>query len=349
MGTLQVVVDGQYGSTGKGSVAAHLARNSSKPVSAVRVAGPNAGHTAVDQDGQRWPLRCIPVAAVVNPSAQLYLAAGSEIDISVLLREVEALEAAGHKIRDRLTIDPLATILEARHHHTEAAAQLTDRIGSTGKGIGAARADRIMRTAAVVRDTDLQDLCAIAPVAPLLRGALAADELLQIEGTQGYGLGLHTDNYPQVTSSDCRAVDFVAMAGVSPWDPVVTDLEIVVVYRPYPIRVAGNSGPLKGETTWEGLGLPEERTTVTHKVRRVGHWDPALALAALHANGGPSDHVHVALTMADQLDPAVAGVTTPGPLMGSAAVNEFMAMVENQLSTPVWLVGTSDRTMVEMY
>jgi len=345
MGKLQVVVDGQYGSTGKGAVAAHLARQrEAQGMAAVRVAGPNAGHTAVDRRGVRWALRQIPVAAVVNNSATLYIAAGSEIDISVLLDEAARLEAAGHAVYDRLIIDPMATILEPRHQQAEA--ELVGAIGSTGKGIGAARADRIMRGARLVRDTDLADRFEIAPAAPELLDALDDGQLVQIEGTQGHALGLHHPNYPQVTSSDCRAIDFLAMAGVMPWDERVDQFEVWLVFRPYPIRVAGNSGPLKGETTWEALGLPEEKTTVTQKVRRVGLWDPDLAREAVAANGGPGPHLRVALTMADQLSPEVAGTTSVADL--TPPVLEFIDGMEELLRTQVRLVGTSDRTMVAL-
>lgn len=350
MGTLQVVVDGQYGSTGKGAVCAWLAHPDRTPdgLSAVRVAGPNAGHSAVDAAGRKWPLRQIPVAAVINPSARLYIAAGSEIDPEVLEAEIQQLEAAGYDIRNRLTVDAMATVIDTVHKRIEADAALVERIGSTGKGIGAARADRIMRRAAVVRDTHLADLYHLGDTSTLLRQDLLDGYTTQIEGTQGYGLGLHHPNYPQVTSSNCRAIDFVAMAGVSPWDPAVEDLEVWLVFRPYPIRVAGNSGPLKDETTWAGLGLPEERTTVTQKIRRVGHWDTDLARDAVYANGGPSEHLYLALTMADQLDSAVAGVTTQAELEKSEAVLDFLDQVDSDCGQAVSLVGTSDRTAVRL-
>lgn len=353
MGTLQVVVDGQYGSVGKGAVCAHLAReamaaSNSGGLSAVRVAGPNAGHSAVDAAGRKWPLRQIPVAAVIDPDARLYIAAGSEIDPQVLEAEIALLEAGGHEIRERLVIDPMATVIDEVHLRLEADADLTGRIGSTGKGIGAARADRIMRRAAVVRDTALNDLYNVAPVAPLLRIDLDYDRTVQVEGTQGYGLGLHHANYPQVTSSNCRAIDFMAMAGVSPWDEVVDDLQIWLVFRPYPIRVAGNSGPLLDETTWAELGLPDEHTTVTQKVRRVGRWDGKLAREAVYANGGPSDKLYLALTMADQLDEGIVGVTTQRALQMSEPVLEFLDRVDADCDQAVSLVGTSDRTAVRL-
>ena len=346
MGKLQIVVGGQAGSEAKGHVAAQLAVADRNPhgVSAVRVAGPNAGHSAVAPDGTKWALRCIPVAAVVNPHAALYLAAGSEIDIAVLHDETTRLEAAGIPIRSRLLIDRMATILEPRHHAAEASSGIVGRIGSTGKGIGAARADRIARTALTVRDTDLADAYNIGDVAPQLRTDLAHGAVCQLEGTQGHWLGLHHEFYPQVTSSDCRALDFAAMAGVSPWAREVTDLEVWVVFRTRPIRVAGNSGPLPGETTWDALGLPEERTTVTQKVRRVGAWDGELARRAVEDNGGPGGPVRIALTMADQLSPSLSGSTDPVDL--TEQVEDFIAQVESDTGGRVHLVGTSDRTVI---
>lgn len=78
-----------------------------------------------------------------------------------------------------------------------------------------------------------------------------------------------------------------------------------VVARVYPIRVAGNSGPMKGETTWEALGLEPEKTTVTQKIRRVGAWDADLVRRAVQANGGEKS-VRVVITMLDQVIPELA-------------------------------------------
>jgi adenylosuccinate synthase len=360
MGTLQVIVGGQAGSEGKGAVAAHLASDAATrgvAFAAVRVAGPNAGHSAVDPAGRKWALRSIPVAAVVNPDAALYIAAGSEVDLGVLCAEADALEEGGHKIYDRLFIDQMATVLEPIHLDQERTFSLTERIGSTGKGIGAARAERIWRTARTIRDladdtTDdrIARFAVSSDTSASLQAQLEYGITVQVEGTQGHWLGLHHQNYPQVTSSNCRAVDFLAMAGISPWHPAIEELEIWVTLRPYPIRVAGNSGPLREETSWEQLGLPEEKTTVTQKIRRVGHWDAELARAAVRANGGGGSWsrspVRLALTMADQLSPELTGATDAHQL--TDRVIEFIHMVQRDTGSTVHLLGTSDRTMIQL-
>ncbi len=346
MTDIVVVVGAQFGSEGKGAISAHLSRNFGQHDAVMRVAGPNAGHTAYDGTGREWKLRTVPVGAVSSPTCQLLLAAGSEIDLGVLESEVTALDAAGFRVSERLKIHPSATMIDPRHVAAEHEAGLVGRVGSTGKGIGAARSARIMRTA--VTYGQFVEHGAKNPLWGKLLGHRASiqsefDHLL-IEGTQGYGLGLRTEFYPQTTSSDCRAIDFLSMAGISPWADD-TQVRVVVVARVYPIRVAGNSGPLKGETSWEVLGLPQERTTVTNKVRRVGEWDEALVREAIHANGGGHFHpdVVLALTMLDQRFPSEAGETTK--LGGDA--DAYVRNLEAGLECEIAYVGTGPTTVVD--
>jgi adenylosuccinate synthase len=322
----------------------------------VRVAGPNAGHVVVDK-GERWAMRQIPVA-FINPDAELYIAAGSEIDPAVLLDELDQLEGAGYDIQGRLKISPQATILEPRHIQAEQESDIVSRLGSTAKGVGAARADRIWRTATiagtyaeswkrtyglVIKEVELNE--------PLNR----RDHLsVVIEGTQGYGLGLHAGLYPQCTSSDCRAIDFLAMAGISPWalkvfGPHDDRFQIHVVTRPNPIRVAGNSGPMLDETSWANLGLEEERTTVTKKIRRVGGWDSEIVRQAVIANG--IEHVGIAFAMADHVLPQVKGMTTESELRSLSAesygeVVGWLDMIARETGADVTSMGTGPDSTV---
>jgi adenylosuccinate synthase len=169
-----------------------------------------------------------------------------------------------------------------------------------------------------------------------------------IEGTQGYGLGLHTAQYPQVTSSDCRAIDFLGMAGISPWDLRVSPFEVIVVARTFPIRVAGNSGPLFEETTWEKLGLPPEHTTVTNKIRRVGGWDSDLLREAVVANGGGgwNSDVKLAITMLDQLYPDVKDVADDTRWGDDAKL--WLQDVQDEYEVDIAYVGVGPDTMVEV-
>jgi adenylosuccinate synthase len=128
-----------------------------------------------------------------------------------------------------------------------------------------------------------------------------------------------------------------------------------VVMRPYPIRVAGESGPLYQERSWDELDLPEERTTVTNKIRRVGMWDQALAEAALAANGAPSPAVRVWFSMMDQVIPDLKGMTDeqwwsdPGPNgLSDPAFAELSswATVIRQAGSSIRAIGTGPDTHI---
>ena len=58
-----VVVGGQFGSEGKGKVAHFLVRHTGASV-AVRVGGPNSGHTSYDDRGEPHIFRQLPTASV---------------------------------------------------------------------------------------------------------------------------------------------------------------------------------------------------------------------------------------------------------------------------------------------
>ena len=182
----------------------------------------------------------------------------------------------------------------------------------------------------------------------ILNKAHQAGQDILIEGTQGYWLGLHAGHYPQSTTNNCRAIDIIAQAGVTP----LNRPDIWVVFRTYPIRVAGNSGPMGAEIDWETLSeatdgyIQPERTTVTQKIRRVAQWDSIDARAALDANGGPeNDKLHAALMFIDYLDPALAEMTTMDQVEGSPAM-EWIEQREDEIGMAFSMFGTGPDTVV---
>jgi adenylosuccinate synthase len=254
--------------------------------------------------------------------------------MEVFNRELHDLDKAGYQASSRIIVDDQATILEPAHHDMETADGIQARIGSTSKGIGAARADRIMRKASLFGGG--------VDTSKVIREHLRMGGTALIEGTQGYGLGLHAGQYPFCTSQDCRAIDFLAQAGVSPWDSAVDVFDVWVTARTYPIRVAGNSGPLESETSWEELGLEAERTTVTQKIRRVGHFDANLVREAVVANGG-APNVRIALTMFDYIFPELKNQSQIDIL--SDDQQKYITDIENAVNARVALVGTGPSTM----
>lgn len=351
MGDLSVVVGGQFGSEAKGAVAASLIGQLSRStrVVNVRVGGSNAGHTVIGEGpsgaDHPWRLRHVPVGAVVDKQSLLYLAAGSEVDLDVLIDEITSLDECGYAVAERIFIDAQATHVDASHHQTEQEENLTSKLGSTGKGVGAARAARLLRKARTIEDIYNADEhpFRLADSAHEVRDLLRLEDThVVIEGTQGYGLGLHAGFYPFSTSGDCRAIDFLSQSGISPWQKEIQKFEVLMVVRPNPIRVAGNSGPLEDETSWDDLGLEPELTTVTKKVRRVGAWNPRMVREAVKENGG-APTVKIALSMADHIYPEVSGRTslTGGPdLERLDDIIDWIRGVEQQVEAHVVYVGT---------
>jgi adenylosuccinate synthase len=286
---VSIVIGGQFGSEGKGKVALEIVRRSSEPVTVARVGGPNSGHTAYDRMGRKYVLRQLP-AGCIDRDVDVVLPAGSYIDADVLLSEIEQLDYP----KDRIRISGHARIITEHHKQWEKEAKLEGAIGSTGSGVGAAVMASVARGAAnlELKSFEAADYQPLQPylcdMSHHLRRLIDRGDRIILEGTQGFGLSLMEGGYwPKATSRSTTAAGALAEAGLSPLDAD----DVTMVVRSYPIRVAGNSGPLANETTWEQIARKAERdddlreyTTVTGRLRRVGNFDPALVKRALAVN-----------------------------------------------------------------
>jgi adenylosuccinate synthase len=331
---ISVVVGGQFGSEGKGKVALELARLRGA-IAAVRVGGPNSGHTAIDASGRAQVFQHLPTAALLEDVACV-IGAGAYIDPDVLLREI----SDGDISPSRILVDPDAVLIRPEHCKQEQLSGLRERIGSTLSGTGAAVAARVQRQPELRFAKDEPRLRAfLRPVKPWLRSRLREGERIIIEGTQGFGLSLlHSGHYPHVTSRDTTAAAFVAEAGLSPLD---VD-EIALVLRTFPIRVAGASGDLPREIDWETVTRESgslvhlaERTSVTHCLRRVARFDPGIVRRAIEVNA-PS---LICLNHMDYVDARCAsGVWT-------SKAEAFVAGIEMSVGRTINYVGVNARVM----
>lgn len=338
---VSIVVGGQFGSEGKGKVALELARRT-VAAAAVRVGGTNSGHTVVDRGGRTRILRQLPGAAV-DGALVAVLPPGSYIEPAVLLEEIDLLRLPPSQV----AVDPDARIITEAHKAWERAADLGSTIGSTQSGTGAAviaaaarGARNLSLPALFAKDIpDLQPF--IRDTSDLMRSLLNKGAWVIIEGTQGFGLSvLHSGMWPKATSRDTTAAGFLAEAGLSPLD--VADITLVI--RAFPIRVAGNSGPLPGEIAWstiaENAGLSDdfvELTTVTRRVRRVAKFDAEVVRRAILVN----TPTRVVLNHLDYIDPEV-GV---GPL--SEKASNFIGTIEREIGRKADWFGLGPATILE--
>jgi len=293
---ITVVVGGQFGGEGKGKITSHLCRDHNFDI-AVRVGGPNSGHTCTI-DGKQTVLRQVPVG-VVNPNTKLFLAAGCLIDPDVIFEEIDKFGLTP----ERLKIDNNAAIITPDCKEKEREIQLREKLGSTISGVGAAVSKRVLRSPSIDLVQDHPDLKSFkCNVSEELMKQYKKQKKIVIEGTQGFGLSLyHSPFYPNTTSRDTIASAFVSEVGLSP----LCVSEIIMVIRTFPIRVGGNSGPLKDEISWDIIekesGYPHkifENTTVTNTLRRVGRFDMDLVKKAFNANY----NAKIALMGVDYLD-----------------------------------------------
>ncbi len=329
---LTVIVGGQFGSEGKGKVTSHLALRDNVDI-VVRCGGPNSGHT-VDVAGQRYELRSLPVG-FINPGARLLLAAGCLINPEILLTEIKS---TGTDPR-RVGVDRHAGIISPSEGEEEAELRLRDRLGSTLSGTGIGVANRVLRKSDFKLAKDVPELREfLTDVSAEVNEAVDKNGKVLIEGTQGFGLSVyHSPHYPYATSRDTTASGFLSEVGVSP--RLVTD--VIMAIRTFPIRVAGNSGPLKNEITWEEVrersGYPtdiREFTTTTKKLRRVGLFDLELVQRAALVNRP----TQVALHGGDYLSHLNKSVCSFIDLEGGAT--SFIQALERNLDTPVAYIGT---------
>ncbi|KRP59437.1 adenylosuccinate synthetase [Pseudomonas trivialis] len=307
---VDVLIGGQYGSEGKGNIVAYLAREYDVMI---RVGGPNAGHTVASSAGP-YTYHHLPSGSR-DVTARLLLGPGMTIHLPGLLKEIEECGIR----KDRLFIDPQATIIEEEDIGTERGGHLVSTIASTGSGSGAAAARRILsrgKEIRLARDVDELRSYVGTPgnyhgcTSDRLEEAYRSGHSILLEGTQGSGLSIFHGDYPHVTSRDTNVAGCLAEAGISP----SRIRKILMVIRPMPIRVGDpdgedghTSGTLKHATTFDDIaafaGLEAqvlntaEKTSTTKRSRRVGwfEWDQFRKACALNA---PTD---IVLTFADYL------------------------------------------------
>lgn len=254
---ITIVQGGQYGSEAKGAIAAVICEREGVDI-AVRTGATNAGHTVYyNRAGQDFPvavkMQQLPVGWV-NPDTDLVLGAGALIDPVILANECDIVSRlTGADIRKRLYIDYRAGIHEPRHAELSKSSGRHHAIGATGKGCSEALIDRIQgRGHGAVLFGARPDLIQgynVIDTEAVLNDKLDAGAKLLLEGTQGQLLDLYLGPYPYTTHKQCGPAQWMLECGLSPALPT----DIVMVVRTFPIRVAGNSGPLPLEISWPEL------------------------------------------------------------------------------------------------
>jgi adenylosuccinate synthase len=150
---VQIVLGAQWGDEGKGKVVDMLAEH--VDIVARYQGGANAGHTVCIGDKQ-YVLHLLP-SGMFHPHITCVIGNGVVIDPTALLSEIAQLEAAGISVRGRLLISHNAHLIMPYHKLLDSMRErtATQKIGTTGRGIGPAYIDKFMRVG--IRIVDLLD------------------------------------------------------------------------------------------------------------------------------------------------------------------------------------------------
>lgn len=347
-GKLVVLVGGQYGSEGKGAIAKHVAQDFNVHV---RVGSPNAGHTFY-WDGEKHVMQSVP-CGWINPFAMIVIGRGALLNMKQLMKELVHIMSYYPDFLKRLKIDAKAGVLDEKFHEEEGgtAGEMHRRIGSTGEGVGPARIARLQRDPAkfhlfeeVAEEYGLGQ-CVTYNTPKLLADLQDQGRNILIEGTQGSGLSLLHSFWPYCTSIDTNAAGIISEVGIAP--SRVTD--VLMVVRTFPIRVAGNSGPMVNEISWDILSgrllkdISPEKTTVTKKVRRIGDWDQDLYEQSVLLNAPTS----LALTFADYIDPDLYQCSDIEKVNASVALSTFIDHAG--LRPLLQFIGTGPDTVADVW
>jgi adenylosuccinate synthase len=325
-----IVVDAFWGDSGKGKIAAHLARRLGATYGARAGTGTNAGHSVYMEDGKLLKLNQLP-AALVEKGSQVRVGSGVAVDPEIFLRELDEYDA-DFDLKRRTKVDYRCPIITPECREREAKdTDLAEKIGSTKSGTGFALSQFALRKAKQARELpELEGFT--TDVAAELNEACDRGETVLIESSQGTWLSLAlSPDYPYCTSDNCTAAASADDVGLN-WKHIQ---EVVMLVKAVPSRVG--EGPLPFEISREEIeerGIAEYGVTTGRPRRKASQisW-PHLRYSAML--NGPTQ---IALTFCDHLDPDVVGVRDSKKL--TKKVLELIERIEDECRVPVTLVET---------
>lgn len=146
-----VIVGCQWGDEGKGKIV-DIITNKAHVVVRFQ-GGHNAGHTLV-VNGKKTILRLIP-SGILHNHIKCFIGSGVVLALKSLFSEIQELNASGLNVESRLKICTTCPLILPYHIAIDNAREQykgTNKIGTTGRGIGPAYEDKVARRAIRVMD-----------------------------------------------------------------------------------------------------------------------------------------------------------------------------------------------------
>ena len=323
-----VIIGAQWGDEGKGKIVDYLAEDAKYVVR--YSGGPNAGHTIV-VDGKQFALHQVP-SGILYKDKTVFLGSGMVIDAEALFNELQMLKDNGIDWEGRVFISDRAQLILPKYRtmDKERDAQRKRPIGTTGRGMGIAYAEKAHRDGVRLADLDWAEKMAEFDGEDLEYINRYKDQLLSMrvdlvakmhefrkdnilfEGAQGAMLDIDSGTYPYVSSGTSCAAGACTGSGIGPHS---ID-KILGVFKAYQTRV-GN-GPMPTEFNEADESESElcryvrdtgrEYGVTTGRARRCGYLDLVALRYACRFNsmdGLVLTHLDIYDTM-DQIEACVA-------------------------------------------
>ena len=271
-----VLIGAQWGDEGKGK-ATDLIGTKVDYVARFN-GGNNAGHSVVVGD-ESYALHLLP-SGIINPNLTPVIGNGVVVDPEVLFEEIDGLESRGIDC-SHLKVSEAAHIIAPYHRTLD---KVTERflgkhkIGTTGRGIGPAYADKINRVGIRVHDLFNAD-----HLHDKVEASLHQKNQMLVKLYNRRPIDVDHGTYPFVTSSNPTAGGACTGTGVGP----TKITRVVGVSKAYVTRVG--EGPFPTELLDEsGEWLRQqghEFGVTTGRPRRCGWFDAVVNRYASQVNG----------------------------------------------------------------
>ncbi|MEO0293160.1 MAG: adenylosuccinate synthase [candidate division WOR-3 bacterium] len=302
----------QWGDEGKGKLIDNIVE--SFDVVCRYQGGANAGHTVIYK-GERIALHLIP-SGIFHPDKISIIGNGVVIEISELIEEIENLKKRGIEIKNNLKISKRSHLILPSYFEEEK--EMKEEIGTTGRAIGPAYANKILRKGIRLCDIFSEEYLAkfnlpssyleilkifkdkyghlVTDTVELLKNLLKRNKRILFEGAQGALLDIDLGTYPYVTSSNPTPGGILTGCGIPP--NVISN--IIGVTKAYVTRVGKGPLPTKMEEEEEELirKIGNEFGATTGRARSCGWLDLVALKYAIWITGT----TELALTKIDVLD-----------------------------------------------
>lgn len=311
------VIGVDWGDSGKGRLIDDLAQ--SAQIVARFNGGSNTGHTIENNYG-KFALHIMP-SGIFNPKALCLIGRGVVVDLESLVDdEFKQLQRSRVHWKN-LVIDEAASLVMPWHKLKDGLRESSrrEKIGTTGRGVGPAYADRIERVALQVADLYKRDFPKrleeeidfqneyfglnlsyskilgqfqkyakdikpfIGQTIPILKRSQEKGDSILFEGAQGWLLDIDAGTYPFVTSSNPGVIGIWRSFDLHPQKIN----KVIGITKAYTTRVGAGPMPTKIEGPESLLIIQKghEIGTTSGRTRDPGWLDLVLLRAAVQANG----------------------------------------------------------------